>query len=347
MSEERVAVLGGAQAGSEHLAVERRAVDAADAPRGVLLARVGDVRASREVFGATRARAARRGDVRGLGEARLELGDLAVPGEEIVASQGLLAAVGRGEAHHVHEVALHDAHVDQVLAIVRGLLRRRERRGRGRGRGRRAGPARAGTLPLGGRLPLQLLRRRRVESDRALVVRRATRGTLRLTVLRRRPLHQLMPAPRAYLVPARARPEVPVRRVQRVAAQRAVRLLLRCVGRHPRRRPRLLHGRAPRPSLVPPRVRRLRDANHVKGRRRGPRAPRTAVAARARRGHASATNQKSAGPAPRSQRRGTRLVLLARSARQWIFSRRKETSREVALETIAPPTERNEARRVF
>ena len=80
-----------------------------------------------------------------------------------MASQGLLAAVGRGEAHHVHEVALHDAHVDQVLAIVRGLLRRREHRGRGRGRGRRAGPARAGTLPLGGRLPLQLLRRRRVE----------------------------------------------------------------------------------------------------------------------------------------------------------------------------------------
>ena len=106
--EERVAVLGGSEARSEHLAVERGAVDAFDAPRRVVTAAVGHVRAALPL------------EVPGLGRRCLQLYDAPEPPEQVLPAQHVLSAVLRVEPHDVHQVPLYDPDVEQVLA--RGSL---------------------------------------------------------------------------------------------------------------------------------------------------------------------------------------------------------------------------------
>ena len=107
-SQEARAVFGGAEARAQRLAVERRVVDAADAPRGGGFVREGDVR--------------RTGDERGvrLGRRGVDLQNLAELLEDArLAQRRLLAEAGR-QADHVHQVASDHAHVEQTSAFRRG-----------------------------------------------------------------------------------------------------------------------------------------------------------------------------------------------------------------------------------
>lgn len=85
---------------------------------------------------------------------------------------------------------------------------------------------RALSRPRRPRLPLLLLLRRQlllrhlIERDRPLIVLGATRRALPFRIVFTRQFHQLMPTPRADLIPARTRPEPSIRRVQLVATQR-------------------------------------------------------------------------------------------------------------------------------
>lgn len=212
--EERVAILGRSEARAQNPPIQRRPINVLNAFHRVRLLVKRHVSAT-SVLGVPSG--VRRAAL--FIDGNLQFKNVAILAEKLTLPQHLLLAATRAETDHVHEIPLNNPHILQMFSrSARASCRTNRALCPVCSNGSRPDPF---PVPLLRPLRRELFLRRRVERYRILVVLCSTRRALPFCVIFTREFHQLMPTPRADLIPAPTRTKRSIRGVHLVATQRA------------------------------------------------------------------------------------------------------------------------------